>query len=161
MSSCMSARRTLPFGGVGPSGMGSYHGIEGFRTFSHAKSIYRQTRIDVGKLSGLLPPYGKATEKSIRMQLKIIPAKPAGTGACALVPAGLDCDQCSHNLELFRSPIVYDLGRNEIDSRRVEGGCGSSGAVQWKWLVRPHGCRRARCVTQTRARSNCRWCPGN
>lgn len=60
----------LPFGGVGPSGMGSYHGIEGFRTFSHAKSIYRQTRIDVGKLSGLLPPYSKATEKSIRMQLK-------------------------------------------------------------------------------------------
>lgn len=60
----------LPFGGVGPSGMGSYHGIEGFRTFSHAKSIYRQTGVNFGKLSGLLPPYGKATEKSIRMQLK-------------------------------------------------------------------------------------------
>ncbi len=64
------AQEDLPFGGVGPSGMGSYHGIEGFRTFSHAKSIYRQTRVDFGKLSGLLPPYGKATESSIRMQVK-------------------------------------------------------------------------------------------
>jgi len=31
----------LPFGGVGHSGMGAYHGIDGFRTFSHAKAIYR------------------------------------------------------------------------------------------------------------------------
>jgi coniferyl-aldehyde dehydrogenase len=60
----------LPFGGVGPSGMGSYHGIEGFRTFSHAKAIYRQTKINFGKLSGMLPPYNKATEKSIKMQVK-------------------------------------------------------------------------------------------
>lgn len=60
----------LPFGGVGPSGMGSYHGLEGFRTFSHAKSIYRQTNMNIGKLSGILPPYGKATEKSIKMQVK-------------------------------------------------------------------------------------------
>ena len=60
----------LPFGGVGPSGMGSYHGLEGFRTFSHAKSIYRQTNMNIGKLSGILPPYGKTTEKSINMQVK-------------------------------------------------------------------------------------------
>jgi coniferyl-aldehyde dehydrogenase len=60
----------LPFGGVGPSGMGSYHGIEGFRTFSHAKSIYRQTKWNFAKLGGLLPPYGQATEKSIKMQVK-------------------------------------------------------------------------------------------
>jgi coniferyl-aldehyde dehydrogenase len=60
----------LPFGGVGPSGMGSYHGIEGFRTFSHAKSIYRQTKLNFAKLGGLLPPYGSATEKSIKMQVK-------------------------------------------------------------------------------------------
>lgn len=64
------SQEDLPFGGVGPSGMGSYHGIEGFRTFSHAKSIYRQTRMNIGKLSGILPPYGKTTEKSIRMQVK-------------------------------------------------------------------------------------------
>ena len=60
----------LPFGGVGPSGMGAYHGYDGFRTFSHAKSIYRQSRFNVAKLAGMLPPYGDATEKSIRMQVK-------------------------------------------------------------------------------------------
>ena len=60
----------LPFGGVGPSGMGAYHGLEGFRTFSHAKSIYRQTGINVAKLGGMLPPYGNNTEKTIKMQFK-------------------------------------------------------------------------------------------
>jgi len=64
------SQEDLPFGGVGPSGMGSYHGIEGFRTFSHAKSIYRQTKLNFAKLGGLLPPYGQATEKSIKMQVK-------------------------------------------------------------------------------------------
>ena len=37
----------LPFGGVGASGMGSYHGPEGFRSMSHARAIYSQTMIDV------------------------------------------------------------------------------------------------------------------
>ena len=60
----------LPFGGVGPSGMGVYHGLEGFKTFSHAKSIYRQTSINVAKLAGMLPPYGKNTENAIKMQVK-------------------------------------------------------------------------------------------
>jgi coniferyl-aldehyde dehydrogenase len=60
----------LPFGGVGPSGMGAYHGEAGFRTFSHAKSVYRQVGINVGKLGGMLPPYSKATEKTISMQVK-------------------------------------------------------------------------------------------
>ena len=60
----------LPFGGVGPSGMGSYHGLEGFRTFSHAKSIYSQSNFNIAKLGGMLPPYGKATERTIKMQLK-------------------------------------------------------------------------------------------
>lgn len=60
----------LPFGGVGPSGMGAYHGVDGFRTFSHAKSVYRQTRFNIGKLGGMLPPYGKATEQTIKMQVK-------------------------------------------------------------------------------------------
>lgn len=60
----------LPFGGVGPSGMGHYHGLEGFRTFSHAKSIYSQTGVNVAKLGGMLPPYNKATEKTIAAELK-------------------------------------------------------------------------------------------
>ena len=64
------AQEDLPFGGVGPSGMGAYHGLKGFQTFSHAKSIYRQANINIAKLGGMLPPYGKATESTIKMQLK-------------------------------------------------------------------------------------------
>ncbi|MEI9926552.1 MAG: coniferyl aldehyde dehydrogenase [Sphingomonas sp.] len=60
----------LPFGGIGPSGMGAYHGEAGFRTFSHARSIYRQPRIDVAGLAGLKPPYGKATRRAIARQMK-------------------------------------------------------------------------------------------
>ena len=59
----------LPFGGVGPSGMGSYHGHDGFRTFSHAKAVYKQARFDVAKLAGLKPPYGKATLASVKRQM--------------------------------------------------------------------------------------------
>lgn len=47
----------LPFGGVGASGMGSYHGHDGFRTFSHSRAVYRQARINVAKLAGMVPPY--------------------------------------------------------------------------------------------------------
>ncbi|MEE4277160.1 MAG: coniferyl aldehyde dehydrogenase [Halieaceae bacterium] len=64
------SQEELPFGGIGPSGMGAYHGEAGFRTFSHAKSVYRQSRFNVAKIAGLIPPYGPATEKGIRMQLK-------------------------------------------------------------------------------------------
>ncbi len=60
----------LPFGGVGPSGMGSYHGIEGFREFSHARSVYTQPKIDVAKLGGFKPPYGSATDKAIKGMMK-------------------------------------------------------------------------------------------
>ena len=59
----------MPFG-AGPSGMGSYHGIEGFQTFSHAKSIYSQTlKFNVAKLGGMLP-YGKTSEKTTKAQIK-------------------------------------------------------------------------------------------
>ena len=51
----------LPFGGVGPSGIGSYHGPEGFREFSHARAIYRQPRTDVAKLAKMKPPYASST----------------------------------------------------------------------------------------------------
>lgn len=60
----------LPFGGIGASGMGNYHGIDGFRTFSHARGIYRQTSIDVASLGGLKPPYGTKTEKAIARELR-------------------------------------------------------------------------------------------
>jgi coniferyl-aldehyde dehydrogenase len=63
------SQEELPFGGIGPSGMGAYHGEAGFRTFSHARSIYRQPRIDVAKLAGLKPPYGAAMRKTIARQM--------------------------------------------------------------------------------------------
>jgi coniferyl-aldehyde dehydrogenase len=60
----------LPFGGVGPSGMGNYHGLDGFKTFSHARAVYRQVGLDVGKLSGFKPPYGKTTQSTLARELK-------------------------------------------------------------------------------------------
>ncbi|WP_414713886.1 coniferyl aldehyde dehydrogenase [Sphingomonas sp.] len=59
----------LPFGGVGPSGMGSYHGVDGFRTFSHARAVFKQSRLDVAKIAGMKPPYGKALAKTIARQM--------------------------------------------------------------------------------------------
>jgi coniferyl-aldehyde dehydrogenase len=59
----------LPFGGVGPSGMGSYHGHDGFKTFSHARAVFKQARVDVARLAGLKPPYGAATRKSALRQI--------------------------------------------------------------------------------------------
>ena len=47
----------LPFGGIGASGMGSYHGEQGFNTFSHAKSTLVRGRINLTPLFG--PPYGR------------------------------------------------------------------------------------------------------
>ncbi|WP_033923274.1 coniferyl aldehyde dehydrogenase [Sphingomonas sp. 37zxx] len=64
------SQEELPFGGIGPSGMGAYHGEAGFRTFSHARSIYQQPRLDVAKLAGLKPPYGTTTRRSIARQIR-------------------------------------------------------------------------------------------
>jgi len=50
------AQNDLPFGGVGPSGMGSYHGFDGFLTFSKKKGVFLQSRFTA--LGMLRPPYG-------------------------------------------------------------------------------------------------------
>jgi coniferyl-aldehyde dehydrogenase len=50
------AQNDLPFGGVGPSGMGHYHGFDGFETFSKKKGIFLQSRFTT--LGFLRPPYG-------------------------------------------------------------------------------------------------------
>jgi len=50
----------MPFGGVGPSGIGAYHGKEGFETFSHKKAVFYQSRVNGASL--LAPPYGKLIE---------------------------------------------------------------------------------------------------
>jgi coniferyl-aldehyde dehydrogenase len=58
----------LPFGGVGPSGMGSYHGIDGFRTFSHAKAVFKQANSDITAM--MRPPYGPKFAKMVSDSLK-------------------------------------------------------------------------------------------
>lgn len=59
----------LPFGGVGDSGMGGYHGPEGFERFSHAKSVFKQSNFaDVGQL--LRPPYGVWMARLLKMQIR-------------------------------------------------------------------------------------------
>ncbi|MGL1958876.1 MAG: coniferyl aldehyde dehydrogenase [Colwellia sp.] len=47
----------MPFGGIGPSGMGHYHGHEGFLTFSHAKSVFQKGKINIA--ASAFPPYNK------------------------------------------------------------------------------------------------------
>jgi len=62
----------MPFGGVGPSGMGAYHTGEGFDTFSHLKPVFRQR--GVGSFTGaklLYPPYGPVTRVLLRLMRKI------------------------------------------------------------------------------------------
>ena len=49
------AQDDMPFGGVGPSGMGAYHGREGFESLSHRKAVFYQSRLNTIGL--LLPPY--------------------------------------------------------------------------------------------------------
>ncbi|ULR54415.1 coniferyl aldehyde dehydrogenase [Streptomyces deccanensis] len=62
------AQDDLPFGGVGASGMGKYHGIEGFRTLSHPKGIYVQGRWNATRL--LRAPFTKRTETLLNFLLR-------------------------------------------------------------------------------------------
>ncbi|MDT4809970.1 Coniferyl aldehyde dehydrogenase [compost metagenome] len=57
------AQDDMPFGGIGPSGMGHYHGHEGFLTFSKAKGVFIKQRFNAAKL--IYPPYGKAIQKLV------------------------------------------------------------------------------------------------
>jgi coniferyl-aldehyde dehydrogenase len=58
------AQSELPFGGVGPSGMGAYHGHAGFLTFSKQKPVLYQARIS--SLALMRPPYGKLADLLLR-----------------------------------------------------------------------------------------------
>ena len=58
----------LPFGGIGPSGMGAYHGLDGFRTFSHAKAVFKQAKMDITAM--MRPPFGTGFQKYLAMQIK-------------------------------------------------------------------------------------------
>lgn len=57
------AQDDMPFGGIGPSGMGHYHGHEGFLTFSKAKGVFIKQRFNAAKF--IYPPYGTGIQKLI------------------------------------------------------------------------------------------------
>jgi coniferyl-aldehyde dehydrogenase len=57
----------LPFGGIGQSGLGAYHGHEGFKSLSHAKGVFVQARWNLGYL--LRPPFRRTTSLAIRYML--------------------------------------------------------------------------------------------
>lgn len=58
------AQSELPFGGIGPSGMGAYHGHAGFLTFTKQKPVLYQARIS--SLALMRPPYGKLADLLLR-----------------------------------------------------------------------------------------------
>ncbi len=62
------AQHGLPFGGVGASGMGGYHGEAGFRTFSHMKPVFHQSRLNGAWL--LNPPYGARFRRILNLLLR-------------------------------------------------------------------------------------------
>jgi len=62
------AQEELPFGGIGPSGMGAYHGKAGFLEFSHRKAVYTQPSTDI--LAILRPPYGDTFRRILKSRIK-------------------------------------------------------------------------------------------
>ncbi len=58
----------LPFGGIGPSGMGAYHGEEGFRSLSHDKGVFTQTRFNFASI--LRAPFGRLSDLILDTMLR-------------------------------------------------------------------------------------------
>jgi aldehyde dehydrogenase (NAD+) len=67
---------SLPFGGVGMSGTGNYHGIYGFKTFSHERNVMHQGVFD--PMQFFYPPYHKASDKGLRAKIQRIARKILG-----------------------------------------------------------------------------------
>ncbi|NMO16012.1 aldehyde dehydrogenase family protein [Pyxidicoccus fallax] len=64
-----NANPHLPFGGVGQSGLGAYHGETGFRTFSHERAVLRQGRTSLAHL--FFPPYTGKAQKLARLASRL------------------------------------------------------------------------------------------
>jgi coniferyl-aldehyde dehydrogenase len=58
----------LPFGGIGASGIGAYHGEIGFQTFSHRKGVFLQSRLNAANL--LRPPFGRLTALLLKLLMR-------------------------------------------------------------------------------------------
>ena len=63
-----TTQHTLPFGGVGDSGMGHYHGHDGFVTFSKMRPVFYQARLSGMRF--MWPPYGKLVDRYLKFLLK-------------------------------------------------------------------------------------------
>lgn len=62
---------SLPFGGVGNSGIGAYHGYDGFKEFSHMKPVLRHpAKTSIGRLLGVVPPYTDKLRKNVDRMTK-------------------------------------------------------------------------------------------
>ena len=59
----------LPFGGVGASGTGNYHGVFGFRAFSHERAVLRQGRVDLTRRA--YPPYTASVKQLLGWMFKL------------------------------------------------------------------------------------------
>lgn len=64
-----AAMEDAPFGGVGASGMGHYHGREGFAEFSHARTVFKAPAVDPRGEWGMLPPYHAGFTDVIKSQI--------------------------------------------------------------------------------------------
>jgi coniferyl-aldehyde dehydrogenase len=64
------ASESLPFGGIGASGMGAYHGEHGFLTFSHQKAVFEQALLNAAPW--LHPPFGRRFETLTRLLRRIM-----------------------------------------------------------------------------------------
>ncbi|MEO6065741.1 MAG: coniferyl aldehyde dehydrogenase [Lysobacterales bacterium] len=62
------AQENLPFGGVGASGMGHYHGHDGFNTFSQRKGVFRQSRLNA--MGWFKPPYGARFRRLVDLLIR-------------------------------------------------------------------------------------------
>jgi coniferyl-aldehyde dehydrogenase len=62
------AQESLPFGGVGPSGIGAYHGLEGFKRFSHARGVFKAGPFIAFERLG--PPWGALARRMAKAMLK-------------------------------------------------------------------------------------------
>ena len=63
------AQHDLPFGGVGPSGMGHYHGYDGFVSCSKMRPVFYQAKVNAMTL--MAPPYGKLADRIFKALLKL------------------------------------------------------------------------------------------
>lgn len=65
------AQHDMPFGGVGHSGMGHYHGIEGFTEFSKLRPVFKQSGMTSKIILMLAPPYGGLFKNVVNLMLKM------------------------------------------------------------------------------------------